>query len=413
MTGSRKIKFETFIAKRYLVSKHKINFITIISVISIAGISIGVAALIVVLTVFNGFGSLVSTFLMNLDPDIRIEAASYESEKRLDEVAGELNKIKYIKDFAPFAEGKVLGYNKGITQVFSLKGIDLSKANSVYQFQRNIIYGKLNQNKTDGIIIGLSLADKLQVVTGDSLTIISPVGIESAITQFSMPKTQRFVVTGIFNSNNNDYDESYAFTNLEIAAPLLGYKNTFQGYDIILINGDVYGKVKTILQKIFNEKDFSINTWYDFHQELYSVMQIERWAAYLILSLIIAVATFNILGSLSMSVIEKKRDIGILNAMGTTEKSILKIFMFEGLLIGVIGTLIGVAIGYFVCWLQINYNIYPLNPAQYKVDSLPMEVRISDFFFISGISMLLAFLASLYPAKKAAKVNAIDAIKWE
>ena len=148
-------------------------------------------------------------------------------------------------------------------------------------------------------------------------------------------------------------------------------------------------------------------------KELYSVMQIERWTAYLILSLIIAVATFNILGSLSMSVIEKKRDIGILSAMGVTEKSVLRIFMFEGLLIGIVGTLIGVFIGYFVCWLQIKYNIYPLNPAQYKVDALPMQIRISDFFFISGISLLLAFLASLYPAKKAAKVNAIEAIKWE
>jgi lipoprotein-releasing system permease protein len=142
-------------------------------------------------------------------------------------------------------------------------------------------------------------------------------------------------------------------------------------------------------------------------------MEIERWTAYIILSLIIAIATFNILGSLSMSVIEKKRDIGIMRAMGVSEKSILRIFMFEGLLIGFIGTLLGVIIGYIICYLQIEYNLYPLNPAQYKVDSLPLEIRISDFFFISGAAMLLSFLASLYPAKRAAKVNAIEAIKWE
>ncbi len=407
------MKFESFIARRYLVSKHKINFITIISFISIAGISIGVAALIVVLTVFNGFGSLVSSFLMNLDPDLRIEATSFDSEKNMNEVAIELKKIDDVKNFAPFVEGKVLGYNKGITQVFSIKGIDYSKADLIYNLSRNIIYGNLNFNKSNGIVIGLPLADKLQVVTGDSITVISPVGIESAITQFSIPKTQKFIITGIFNSNNNDYDEGYAFTNLQTAAPLLGYKNTFQGYDVKLSDVDQSNKVKSDLQKKLGEEDFSINTWYDFHQELYSVMQIERWTAYLILSLIIAVATFNILGSLSMSVIEKKRDIGILSAMGVTEKSVLRIFMFEGLLIGIIGTLIGVVIGYFVCWLQIQYNIYPLNPAQYKVDALPMQLRVSDFFFISGISMLLAFLASLYPAKKAAKINAIEAIKWE
>ena len=381
------MKFESFIARRYLVSKHKVNFITIISFISIAGISIGVAALIVVLTVFNGFGSLVSSFLMNLDPDLRVEATSFKSEKRLVEVSSELKTINEVKEFAPFVEGKVLGYNKGVTQVFSIKGIDYSKADLIYNLTKNIVYGKLNSKKLDGIVIGLPLADKLQVVTGDSITVISPVGIESSITQFSMPKTQKFVVTGIFSSNNNDYDEGYAFTNLNIAAPLLGYKNTFQGYDVKLSDVDKSNKVKSILEEKFNGGDFSINTWYDFHQELYSVMQIERWTAYLILSLIIAVATFNILGSLSMSVIEKKRDIGILSAMGVTEKSVLRIFMFEGLLIGIIGTLFGMFIGYFV--------------------------RISDFFFISGISLLLAFLASLYPAKKAAKVNAIEAIKWE
>ncbi len=159
--------------------------------------------------------------------------------------------------------------------------------------------------------------------------------------------------------------------------------------------------------------DYSLNTWYDFHKDLYSVMQIERWSAYIILSLIIAVASFNIMGSLSMSVIEKKRDIGILRAMGTSEKSILKIFMFEGLLIGIIGTIAGALLGYFICFLQLKYNIYPLDPTQYKINSLPLEIRISDFFFISGASMLLSFLASLYPAKRAAKVNTIEAIKWE
>ena len=158
---------------------------------------------------------------------------------------------------------------------------------------------------------------------------------------------------------------------------------------------------------------FSVNTWYDFHKELYTVMKVERWSAYIILCLIVAVATFNILGSLSMSVIEKKRDIGILRSMGASEKSITKIFMYEGLLIGIIGTLAGLLIGYFICYLQLHYNIYPLDPTQYKIDSLPLQIRISDFFFVAGASMLLTFLASLFPAKRAAKVNPLEAIKWE
>jgi lipoprotein-releasing system permease protein len=142
-------------------------------------------------------------------------------------------------------------------------------------------------------------------------------------------------------------------------------------------------------------------------------MQIERWVAYILLSLIIAVATFNILGSLSMSVIEKKRDIGILRSMGSKENSILKIFMYEGLMIGLIGTGLGVLLGYLICLLQIKYNIYPLDPTQYKIDSLPLELRISDFFVITGVSLFLSLVASLIPAKRASKVDALQAIKWE
>ena len=247
----------------------------------------------------------------------------------------------------------------------------------------------------------------------DSVLLISPANIEQAITQFSLPLSKRVYVSGVFSSKNSEYDGGYIFCSLKDAQYLFGYKNNFQGYDIRLGDISNSSKVKQILQSKLDLNNYSIETWYDFHQELYSVMQIERWTAYIILLLIIAVATFNILGSLSMSVIEKQRDIGILRSMGATENSVLKIFMFEGLLIGIIGTLLGVIIGYAICYIQIHYNIYPLDPSQYKINALPVEVRLSDFFFISGASMLLSFLASLFPAKRAAKVNPISAIKWE
>jgi lipoprotein-releasing system permease protein len=409
------MNFETFIAKRYLVSKHKINFITIISFISIAGITVGVAALIVVLSVFNGFGSLVTSYLMSLDPHIRITAISDEGERDILNLDGILRNQKEIKAYSPFIEGKILAYNKGFNQILNLKGISEESVNSVYMLNETIIDGD-DDFFTEGssrVLVGLLMADKLQILSGDSLVFISPSNIEQAITQFSLPLSRRATVAGVFSSKNNEYDGGYIFCSLKDAQYLFGYKNNFQGYDIRLNSISNSDKVKRILQDQLNQNNFSVNTWYDFHQELYSVMQIERWTAYIILSLIIAVATFNILGSLSMSVIEKRRDIGILRSMGVTEKSVLKIFMFEGLLIGIIGTLLGVIIGYLVCYIQIKYNIYPLDPSQYKIDSLPIEVRFSDFFFISAVAMLLSFLASLYPAKRAAKVNPISAIKWE
>lgn len=409
------MKFESFIAKRYLVSKHKINFISIISIISVIGITLGVAALIVVLSVFNGFGSLVTSFLMNFDPHIRIEIISTEV-KETAQIEDEIRTIPEVKDFAPFVSGKVLAYSSGLTEVVSLKGIDEIKSDEIYNIDKSMILGDFILSREagfPGIVIGLRLADKLQVLKGDTLTLISPAGIERVITQFSLPQSQKFILAGIYSSNNNEYDASFIFASLEAGQKLLGYGSSYQGYDIKLKNIDHSFSVKEKLQSKLPEDQYSVNTWYDFHRDLYSVMQIERWAAYIILSLIIAVATFNILGSLSMTVIEKKRDIGVLRSMGVTENSILKIFMFEGLLIGIIGTLAGVIIGWFICYLQLTYNIYPLDPTQYKIDSLPLEMRFADFFYISGVAMLLSFLASLYPAKRAANVNPIEAIKWE
>jgi lipoprotein-releasing system permease protein len=408
------MKFESFVAKRYLISKHKVNFITIITLISVVGITIGVAALIVVLSVFNGFGSLVTSYLMNFDPQLRIELISSKSNNIDVETA--LKSQKEILNYAPYVSGKVLAYNQGLTKVVTLKGIDKKNSTDIYDINSSILFGDFNLDKKGNIprvVIGLRLADHLQSLIGDTITVISPTGIEESITMFTMPQSQKFIIAGIYNSNNNEYDESFIFASLENCRKLLGYTNSFQGYDIKLKNIDESYPVKERLQTELDGNLYSINTWYDFHKDLYSVMQIERWTAYLILSLIIAVATFNILGSLSMTAIEKKRDIGVLRSMGSSENSILKIFMFEGLLIGFVGTLVGIFIGYLVCYLQINYNIYPLDPTQYKIDSLPLQMRLSDFFFISGASMLLSFLASLYPAKRAAKANPVNAIKWE
>ncbi|MHB8335956.1 MAG: FtsX-like permease family protein [Ignavibacteriaceae bacterium] len=410
------MNYESYISKRYLVSKHKINFITIISMISVLGITLGVAALIVVLSVFNGFGSLVKSFLMNMDPHIRIEIISQQGFDKQQEIYSALHLIPDVKYYAPFVSGKVLAYNGGNTQVVNLKGIKQNIGNDLYNIKPSMLFGTYDLSDRNGIphvIIGLTLADRLESVVGDTITVVSPVGIEQAITQFSMPVAQTFVVSGIYSSNNNDYDANFIFCNLSTGQRLLGYKNKVQGYDVRLNNISESNSVESILNSKLDSKLFSVNTWYDFHKELYMVMNIERWTAYILLCLIIAVASFNTLGSLSMSVIEKKRDIGILRSMGSSEKSIMKIFMYEGLLIGIIGTITGLLLGYFVCYLQIHYNIYPLDPTRYKIDSLPLKIQASDFLFVSGASMLLSLVASIIPAKRATKINPLEAIKWE
>lgn len=410
------MRFERFISKRYVISKNKLNFISIISILSTLGIMIGVAALIVVISVFNGFSSLVTSYLISFDPHVQIRIISEESPIMLIDIEKEIKKLTDVKGYSPFVSGNVMAYRDGLTQVVNLKGIQIPNEQNIYDIKSKIIFGEYkigNENSLPSAMLGLQLADRLQSIVGDTISIISASGIEKSITQYSMPKTQKFILSGIYNSKNNKYDTEYIFTNIKTAQKLLDFKNTYGGYDIKLANISEAFDVKDLLIARLGKKNFSINTWYDFHKDLYTVMQIEKLVAYLILSLIIAVATFNILGSLTMSVMQKKRDIGILRSMGVTEKSIKRIFMYEGLLIGIIGTVAGLLLGYFICFLQINYKIYSLDPTRYKIDALPVQLIVSDFIIITFISLLLSYFASYFPAKRAAKVNPIKAIKWE
>jgi lipoprotein-releasing system permease protein len=407
--------FEYFIAKRYLKSKHKLNFITIISLLSTVGITLGVAALIIVLSVFNGFGSLVQSILINIDPHLRITAVSSEGYDTINKIASEFGSTPHIKHFSPFVEGKTIAYNDNSFEILTLKGISDS-SNSDWGLKKSVMTGAFNLGKSgrlNNIVLGLPMALRLSLRIGDTLSITSANKIERAITSMSIPATRRFILSGIFESNNRDFDLAYAFCSIAAAQSVLGLKNKITGMEFYLDDISRSEGMKDELLEKYGNSSIKIETWYDLHEELYGMMMIERWVAYILLCLIIAVATFNILGSLTVSVVEKQKDIGILRAMGTTEQSIKKIFMLEGILVGVIGTVLGAIIGLGICYIQINYNIYPLDPTKYIIDSLPMQVRLSDTIIIIITSLILSLLAAVYPAKKATKISLIDSIKWE
>jgi len=405
---------EFFIAKRYLKSKHKLNFITIISILSTTGIAIGVAALIVILSVFNGFGSIVTSILVSFDPHVRIVVADEKGFSSIQNFSEEIKNIKGLKEYYPFVEGKAIILNRQTYEIINLKGIKSDDNNNDWGISTKIISGKFEiQNRSNNIILGLPLALRLSARVGDTILVTSAYNIEKTITSFSIPQTRRFIVSGIFESNNRDYDLAYCFSSIADAQNLFGLKNQISGYEILLddfhkadeIKKDILSKIKPGL--------YSVNTWYDLHKELYDVMTIERWSAYILLCLIIAVATFNIFASLTMTVIEKKQDIGVLRSLGLKRDSILKIFMFEGLLVGIIGTLSGILIGLTVCYLQIHFNFYPLDPTKYIINAMPVETRFTDIIAIGLMSMLLTFTASLYPARRAARTIIIESIKYE
>jgi lipoprotein-releasing system permease protein len=382
-------------------------------VISTIGVTIGVAALIIVLSVFNGFGSLVTTMLINFDPHLRITAPE---QKTYESVSEYLSQSPVVESHSQFIEGKIIINKSGSVEILNLKGIPEDNIESTSRVEKRVKIGNFNISGSDRvgkIILSLPIALRLSVKTGDTLFATSAAQIKNTVTRLSIPNTKRFIVSGIYEISNKEYALEYAFSSLVSTQKILKMRDRISGIEVILNDLDDSEKMKQELATVFPENNLKIDTWYDLHKDLYRVMLIERWSAYILLSLIIAVAVFNILSSLTMSVLEKKKDIGVLRSMGTTSSSIKKIFMFEGLLIGFLGTILGVLIGLFICYLQINFNIYPLDASKYVIDTLPVQVKLSDILAVSIMSFILTFFASNYPANRALKTKLIDAIKWE
>lgn len=408
------MKAEIFIARRYLFSKRKISLITTISAISIIGVTIGVAAMIIVLSVFNGFNTKVTSILVGFDPHIRIEPSKSGKLENFRSILSSIDNSN-IKYSAPFTINKAMIATNDFNKVLYIKGVEPSLIDKVSGLKETIRFGEFDLNDKSefgGLVLGISAAYRLKIAVNDTVTIISPAGLESALTQFIEPVTRQFIVNGIFLSENKDYDSRYAYISFDNAGALFKMGNAASGIEMRLDDIDNSESVKKYLTDKFGDK-FSVLTWYDLHKDFYSILKIERWVAFIILSLIIAVASFNILASLTMTVIEKKRDIGILKSMGASERMITKIFLFEGVVVGLIGMFAGSFLGLSVTLLQKYFEIYKLDTSVYMIDALPVELRFTDFIFVPLAAFVLCFLASLYPALRASSLNPVESIRWE
>ncbi len=402
----------SYIARRYLRTKRKTGFISIITLISIVGITIGVAALVIVLSVFNGFNGLVTRILINFDPHIRIEAAHGTRCEDASKILQQEKNNPEFKGISPYVVGKAMVLSPDRSRVIFLKGIDISTFGSVSGVGEKIAFGKFSLGDDGkGIIIGLGLADRLNVMIGDSIAVISPGGVQATLTQLSAPEIRRFYITGIYESNNKDYDGLYAFVSLHSAQMLFDLGTDVNGVEIRL---NEFSKSEFIAQELRQQyPSDNIQTWYDLHKDLYLMMRIERWIAYIIVCLIIAVATFNLLGSLTMSVIEKTRDIGILRSFGVQRNGIASIFLFEGAFVGFLGTIFGLLLGWIICYLQISYQLFALDPTVYIIPALPVEMHWDDFLLVGCTAICLATIAAWYPARRAAQLIPTEAIQWE
>jgi len=406
------VKYTFFIAKRYLLAKKDASFITVISLISIFGVTIGVAALIVVLSVFNGFNGLVTDILIGFDPHIRISATKNTTAHDLSDMKKFLLSQNTISAQSEFVSGKGMLVSKKTTKVIFIRGLEAESISKISGVTSSLIIGTTKFTETNNeIVIGYSLADKLGIGVDDTIFVVTTAGVQNALSGIGLPQLFALKVIGIYEARNKDYDGLYAFTSLQTSKQLFA-TNKVQGYDIRLHSID---ETESLVDKI-NAKygeQFIVQSWYDLHKDLYSVMQVERWTAFIILALIIAVASFNLLGSLTMTVIEKTRDIGILKTMGATQNDILSIFRLEGFLVGIFGSVFGLGLGTIICWLQIKFQIFALDSNVYIIPAIPIEMRTMDLILVPLSALILCSLAAYYPSKRAAQLQPSEAVRWE
>lgn len=391
-----------FIAKRYLISKKKQNIVNIISAISVAGIIVGTMALIIVLSVFNGFNGLIATFYSNFDPDLKITPVE---GKMFDPAQFDFDKLKTNPDIIHYSEiieeVALLKYGNQIYPA-TVKGvpdnyikytkIDTLIVNGTYTLKRDgINYAVLGQGVAYNLGVRLSLTDHIMIY-------VPKKGKQVSLNPARAINHNYIFPAGIF-ALLEDIDTKYIIVSYDYAAELFDSKNLVSSVELGLAASADAGKLQKEVQKIVGDS-FKVENKYQQHSMIYKTMESEKWAAYLILVFILIIASFNILGSLSMLIIDKKEDILIFRSMGATSKTIRQIFLFEGWLISILGAFIGSVLGVLTCWAQIKFEIITLpGNGSFVISAYPVEVIFSDIILVFGVVLLIGFVVSWYPVK--------------
>jgi lipoprotein-releasing system permease protein len=410
------LPYQLFIAIRYLRSKKKHKGISFNTVISIGGVAVGVMALLVVLSVMSGFHEDLQKKILGANSHAVV--ISYKGTiKDYRSIMEKVKADKRVVSAAPFALGQALvSSGKNAHGVF-VKGIDLEASANTTEILNHIKFGKLPDvskpqapDEVPWIMIGSELAGMLGIFSGDTINIISPMGEIGPLGV--MPKMKQFRVAAVFEIGMFEYDANLAVMSLGSAQEFYKYGDAASGIELRLT--DIYAaqEVKKDLNRLLGPPYF-VKDWMMMNKNLFSALKLEKFAMFVVVLLIILVASFNIVSTLMMNVMEKQKEIAILKSMGAGNQGIMMIFMSQGLFIGLVGTVIGLVCATILCYILNTYEIISLPAEVYYLKTLPVKASAFDFALVSVSAIAISFLSTIYPAYYAARLNPVEPLRYE
>lgn len=406
------MNYELFIAKRYLTAKRKQAFISVITLISILGIIIGVMALIIAIALITGFQGDVQDKILGSTSHIMVSDLSGEGLENYPQLASKISSIKGIISVTPVVYDTVLLRGPYKASGAMLKGIDFDLEKQYSPWLQKLEKGQLPSpdSKRKGVLLGREIAFSVGAGVGDVVTVLtsssrlSPIGL--------IPKTKKFVVTGIFNTGLYEFDSSTILISLELAQEFSDLKERVSYLQVKIDDIFQASKISNEIKKIIPPIAY-VTTWMELNKSLFSALKLEKKVMFLTIALIVFVAALNIIATLILMVMEKTRDIGILLAMGATAQNIKKIFFLQGSMIGIIGTALGVILGLLWCWLANTFELIKVPVDIYQISYVPFHIKFFDLILIIGVTLLISFFSTLFPAHRASRVDPVIALKYE